>query len=37
VTQITANEGEPPALLDSADRAREVTRAIEQAVKRARR
>jgi pimeloyl-ACP methyl ester carboxylesterase len=36
VTHITANHGEPPALLDSADRAREVTRAIEQAVRRAR-
>jgi hypothetical protein len=31
VTQVSVNEEEPPALLDSADRAREVTRAIEQA------
>lgn len=37
VTQVSVNGEEPPALLDSADRAREVTRAIEQAVKRARR
>jgi pimeloyl-ACP methyl ester carboxylesterase len=37
VTRITTNEDEPPALLDSADRAREVTRAIQQAVERARR
>jgi pimeloyl-ACP methyl ester carboxylesterase len=37
VTRIRTNEGEPPALLDSADRAREVTRAIQQAVERARR
>jgi len=37
VTEVSVNEGEPPALLDSADRAREVTRAIEQAVKRSRR
>ena len=36
VTRITVNGGQPPALLDSADRAREVTRAIEQAVRRAR-
>ena len=37
VTQVSASGDAPPALLDSADRAREVTRAIEQAVKRARR
>jgi pimeloyl-ACP methyl ester carboxylesterase len=37
VMEISTNEEEPPALLDSADRARDVTRAIEQAVKRARR
>lgn len=37
ITRLTANAGEPPALLDSADRARDVTRAIEQAVERARR
>jgi pimeloyl-ACP methyl ester carboxylesterase len=36
VTRIAANEDAPPALLDSADRAREVTRAIEQAVKQVR-
>jgi hypothetical protein len=35
--QISVSEDEPPALLDSADRAREVTRAIEQTVKRLRR
>ncbi len=37
ITRITANEGGPPALLDSADRAHEVARAIEQTVKHARR
>ncbi|HEY9467632.1 MAG TPA: alpha/beta hydrolase [Vicinamibacterales bacterium] len=37
VTQVSVSEDEPPALLDSADRAREVTRAIEQTVKRLRR
>ena len=37
VTEVSVSGEEPPALLDSADRAREVTRAIEQAVKRARR
>jgi hypothetical protein len=37
VTQVSLSEYEPPALLDSADRAREVTRAIEQTVKRLRR
>jgi pimeloyl-ACP methyl ester carboxylesterase len=37
VTEVSVNEEAPPALLDSADRARDVTRAIEQAVKRARR
>ena len=37
VTQVAVNDTDPPALLDSADRAREVTRAIEQTVKRVRR
>jgi len=37
VTQVSVREEDPPALLDSPDRAREVTRAIEQAVKRVRR
>jgi pimeloyl-ACP methyl ester carboxylesterase len=37
VIRVTTNREEPPALLDSADRAREVTRALEQAVKRVRR
>jgi hypothetical protein len=33
VTQVVARREAPPALLDSADRAREVTRAIEETVK----
>jgi pimeloyl-ACP methyl ester carboxylesterase len=37
ITQVSASREEPPALLDSADRARAVTRAIEEAVKRVRR
>lgn len=37
VTRITAGDDEPPALLDAADRAREVTRAIEQVVRQVRR
>jgi pimeloyl-ACP methyl ester carboxylesterase len=37
VTQVATNRKTPPALLDSADRAREVTRAIEGVVKRVRR
>jgi pimeloyl-ACP methyl ester carboxylesterase len=37
VTQITVNPEAPPTLLDSADRAREVTRAIRQTVTRIRR
>jgi hypothetical protein len=37
VSQVEAGREAPPALLDSADRARDVTRAIEQAVTRARR
>jgi len=37
ISQVSANREEPPALLDSADRARSVTRAIEEAVKRVRR
>jgi pimeloyl-ACP methyl ester carboxylesterase len=37
ITQVPADRQTPPALLDSADRAREVTRAIEQAITRARR
>lgn len=37
VTEISATREAPPALLDSADRAREVTRAIEETVKRIRR
>ena len=37
VTHVAVSEEEPPALLDSADRASEVTRAIEQTVKRVRR
>lgn len=37
VIQVNASRETPPALLDSADRARDVTRAIEQAVIRARR
>lgn len=37
VTQVNTSGEDPPALLDSADRAREVTRAIEQAVRRVRR
>jgi pimeloyl-ACP methyl ester carboxylesterase len=37
VTHLSLPGEEPPALLDSADRAREVTRAIEQVVKHARR
>ena len=37
VTQVSASGESPPALLDSTDRAREVTRAIEQAVRRVRR
>jgi len=37
VTQVSASGKSPPALLDSTDRAREVTRAIEQAVRRVRR
>jgi pimeloyl-ACP methyl ester carboxylesterase len=36
VTQVAVNDTDPPALLDSADRAREVTRAIEQTVRRVR-
>ena len=37
VTQVPGSGDEPPALLDSADRARDVSRAIEQTVKRVRR
>ena len=37
VTQVNASHESPPALLDSADRARDVARAIEQAVRRAKR
>ena len=37
VTEVAANRHEPPVLLDSADRAREVTRAIVEAVSRLRR
>jgi pimeloyl-ACP methyl ester carboxylesterase len=37
LTQITTSREAPPALLDSADRAREVARAIEETVKRIRR
>jgi len=37
VTQVSGSGDEPPALLDSADRARDVSRAIEQTVKRVRR
>jgi pimeloyl-ACP methyl ester carboxylesterase len=37
VTQVSASREEPPALLDSADRARDVTRAIEGAITRVRR
>jgi pimeloyl-ACP methyl ester carboxylesterase len=37
VTQVSASGESPPALLDSADRAREVTRAIEQAIRGVRR
>lgn len=37
VTEVTVNRESPPALLDSADRAREVTRAIEDAITRVRR
>jgi hypothetical protein len=37
VIRLTTNHERPPALLDSADRAREITRALEQAVKRVRR
>jgi pimeloyl-ACP methyl ester carboxylesterase len=37
VIRVTTNPERPPALLDSADRAREITRALEQAVKRVRR
>ena len=37
VTQVTANGEAPPALLDSPDRARDVTRAIEETVKRLKR
>ena len=37
VIRVTTSREEPPALLDSADRAREVTRALEQAVQRVRR
>jgi pimeloyl-ACP methyl ester carboxylesterase len=37
VTHVTVNAETPPKLLDSADRARPVTRAIEEAVKRAQR
>ena len=37
VTQVSVSGESPPALLDSTDRAREVTRAIEQAVRRVRR
>ena len=37
VTEVSVSGEEPPALLDSADRASEVTRAIEQTVKRVRR
>lgn len=36
VTHVTASREPPPALLDSADRAREVTRAIEETVRRMR-
>jgi len=36
IVEVSANSTEPPVLLDSADRAREVTRAIEQMVKRIR-
>lgn len=36
VTQATASREAPPILIDSADRAREVTRAIEETVKRLR-
>ena len=36
VTQVEAGREAPPALLDSADRARDVTRVIEQSVRRAR-
>jgi pimeloyl-ACP methyl ester carboxylesterase len=35
ITEVQADRRTPPALLDSADRARDVTRAIEQAIKRA--
>jgi pimeloyl-ACP methyl ester carboxylesterase len=37
VTRVTTSREEPPALLDSADRARDVTRALEGMVKRLRR
>jgi pimeloyl-ACP methyl ester carboxylesterase len=37
VTQVTASREAPPALLDAADRARHVARAIEETVKRIRR
>jgi pimeloyl-ACP methyl ester carboxylesterase len=37
VTQVNGSRDAPPAVLDSADRARDVARAIEQAVTRARR
>ena len=37
ISPVSANREEPPVLLDSADRARSVTRAIEEAVKRVRR
>jgi hypothetical protein len=37
VTAVTASSESPPALLDSEDRARDVTRAIEEIVKRIRR
>lgn len=37
ITQLAVNRNEPPVLLDSADRARDVTRAIVEAVTRARR
>jgi pimeloyl-ACP methyl ester carboxylesterase len=37
VVRVTTSREDPPALLDSADRARDVTRALEQAVKRVRR
>jgi hypothetical protein len=37
VTRVTTSQQEPPALLASADRARAVTRAIEEAIAETRR